>query len=135
MKYCLLLLLFSTALLAQVPAAPTNLRVSSVTADADIVYIPVVQTNGSLVAYWYNPPYIIRTNWHPLVQSEATMWVPEFSTNGVTWSQCANQLATLPERSVRELNQPCLDCLNMTETGSGWLGTNIWQVRIRRVAY
>lgn len=93
------------------------------------IQVPVIATNGQFVAFWYNPPYIQRTNSSPYIQPIANLWIPEWSQDGVTWNVCGNQSATMPDRSTRAVGLACLSCLNWTETSAGA------QVRIRLVPY
>jgi len=130
MKPILPILLLAFVAVAQVPLAPTNLRVVAATTDypiGSIIPVPVVSTNGQFVAYWYSPPYITRTNiiYH---QPIATKWIPEVSADGANWA-VRNECVQLQLRAVRALNQPCLTCLHFTEVAA----TD--QVRIRLVSY
>jgi len=129
MKYLLPLLVALTAM-AQVPFAPTNLRLTAITdlPVGSVIPVPVQFTNGQFIAYWYSPPYIWRTN-NIYVQPLATKWVPEVSTDGVNWTGFINECVYLPPRAVRAPRQPCLTCLHFTEVSAAD------QVRIRLVGY
>jgi hypothetical protein len=125
-------ILYAVTLWAQTPSAPANLRVTSAATDLPVgstIPVPVVSTNGQFVAYWYSPPYVIRTNASPYVQPVANMWITETSTDGVNWTRTHNEAANMPSRAVRALNQPCLDCLRWSEVAAAD------RVRIRLVAY
>jgi hypothetical protein len=132
MKYPLSLLLTISAL-AQVPLAPTNLRVVAAEPTTypvgSIIPVPVTPTNGQFVASWYSPPYIPRTN-TVFVQPFATFWITEVSTDGVNWAGFRTECVYLPPREVRALSQPCPTCLHFTEV---YNATD--QVRIRLVSY
>jgi hypothetical protein len=111
---------------------PMSVRVIvSVTATApgSVIPVPVVSTNGQFLAYWYSPPYIQRTN-SIGNQPIATMWVPEASTDGLSWTGLGSECVHLPARADRALKQPCLTCLHFVEVKNA---TD--QVRIRLVSY
>src|SRR4030095_4579689 len=121
------LLICLSALAQSPPAAPQNLRVVTSSVVGDIVGVPVISTNGQLIACLYSPPYIQRTN---INQSIATAWIPEVSTDGVNWLGVRSEFVLLPPREIRALRQPCLTCLHSIEVSNA---TD--QVRIRLVAY
>ena len=129
MKY--LLLLLPIAILAQVPGAPTNLRIATSTVTGSIVPVPVTQTNGQFIASWYPPPSIERTNANAFFQPIANYWLTEVSIDGgASWAGGASETVLLPPREVRALRQPCSTCLHFITVNSA---TD--QVRIRLVAY
>jgi len=102
-------------------------------AQASIIAIPVIPTNGQFIACWYSPPYIWRTNINVFVQPVATAWIPEYSTDGISWA-LANERVYLPPRGIRDLSQavhnPCYSCPHFVE-----VGRSNDQVRIRMIAY
>jgi len=126
MKILLPFLVAITALAQSPPAAPQNLRLASTTT-TDIIPLPVVATNGLFMAVWYSPPYVLRTN--AVYQPDSFIWLPEYSTDGVTWNP-APDLIYLPPRAVRSPPQPCTTCLHFTQTASA-----SDQLRIRRMPY
>jgi len=130
MRVIILLLVCLTTLAQSPPAAPQNLRLVGLSAVGDIVQVPVVSTNGQFVAFWYSPPYILRTNASIYVQPVATLWIPELSSDGINWTNSRSQLVELPLREIRALGQPCYSCLHSIEVQNA---TD--QVRIRLVAY
>ncbi len=102
----------------------------------DTVPVPVTRSNDMFVAQWYSPPYVPRTN---AVQLGATVWVSEFSTNGVNWIITSDQIGFLKFREERTqmtaTNTPCLDCLFITQTFTNYWHPNPWLFRLRMVAY
>lgn len=121
---------------AQVPSAPTGLRIVAATADSPIDYpidsvipVPVTGTNGKFLAYWYPPSYIPHTN---LIGNQLipTRWAPEVSADGVNWMGSRNEFAYLPLRGIRVMNQACPTCLHFIEVYDA-----TERVRIRLVAY
>lgn len=130
MKY--LLLLLPLIVLAQVPSAPTNLRITLVTTAVDP---PIGSTIAVAVSKGTNNPMMFPQElaawWR---EPTVGVWRPEFSTNGVTWTPTGNEWIGLGERVNRTNGH--FSGWHFTETGTkttNWLGPNQWQVQIRRV--
>jgi hypothetical protein len=123
----LLLLLLPVALLAQAPNPPGTLRiVGDFLPVGTTVPLPTsTGTNNPLgfpqeLAGWWTPP-------------DTNVWQAEWSTNnGALWTPAGNEWAAIPPRAQRGSKAFYLG-LHYTETGTNWLGTNVWLVRIRRI--
>jgi len=123
-------LLLAITALAQVPPAPTNLRITTAATDLPVGSIISLTTTAGAnnplgypingIAAWWQPP-------------DTNVWEAQWTTNGTHWERAGCEWAQIPDRATRLARTPYAGW-HYTETASNALANPVnWRVRLVRI--